>query len=144
MTSTTPSQSASVAVGSRRQGRSLVLPGLAGAVATAAGTMLVAALAKAAGVDFELPDGGASIPLLGFANLAFIFSLVGLVIAAGLRRWTARPAKTFLRIALVLTAVSLVPPFVVGANLTTSFGLVLVHLAAAAIMIPVLVSRLAE
>jgi hypothetical protein len=44
----------------------------------------------------------------------------------------------------VLTAVSLVPPFLVGAKLATSVGVVLTHLAAAAIMIPVLVSRLPD
>jgi hypothetical protein len=77
-------------------------------------------------------------------QLAFVYPLVGLVIAAAPRRWTARPARTFLHIALVLTAVSLVPPFLVGADLATSVGLVLTHLAAAAIMIPVLVSRLPD
>ena len=106
--------------------------------------MLVATLADAAGVDFELPDGGESVPVLGIGNLAFVFSLVGIVIAAALRRWTTRPARTFLRIAVVLTAASLIPPFLVGANLATSVGLVLTHLATAAIMIPVLASRLPD
>jgi Family of unknown function (DUF6069) len=143
MTSTTPSQTTTT-VDAARQGRSLVVPGLAGAVTAAAGAMLVGALAGAAGVDFELPDGGESVPILGIGNLAFVFSLVGLVIAAALRRWTTRPAPTFLHIAVVLTAVSLIPPFLVGANLATSVGLVLTHLATAAIMIPVLISRLPD
>jgi uncharacterized protein DUF6069 len=143
MTSTTPSRTTATVAGGR-QGRSLVVPGLAGAVGAGVGAMLVATVARAAGVDYELPDGGATVPVLGIGNLAFIFSLVGLAIAAALRRWTARPARTFLRIALVLTAVSLVPPFLVGANLATSVGLVLTHLAAAVIMIPVVVSRLPD
>ena len=41
-----------------------------------------------------------------------------------------------------LLAVSLVPPFVVGASLGTSIALVALHLLAAAVMIPVLARRL--
>src|SRR5262245_45456535 len=104
MTSTTPSRTTSTVAGGRQE-PSLVLPALAGSLAAAAGAMLVGALAGAAGVDFELPDGGESVPVLGIGNLAFVFSLLGLVVAAALRRWTARPARTFLRIALGLTAV---------------------------------------
>ena len=141
MTSTVPNRSAA----GTEPGRRLVLPGLAAAVAAAVATTAVAALGKAAGVDFEVPDGTEQpIPLLGVTNLAFVFSVVGVAIAAGLRRWNKQPAKTFLRVALVLTAVSLIPPFVTGANLGTSIGLVLAHLTAAAIMIPTLVSRLAD
>ena len=43
---------------------------------------------------------------------------------------------------VTLTAVSLVPPFLVGANLATVASLVLIHLAAAATFIPVLARRL--
>lgn len=142
MTSTTPTRTTSAAVGQHR--RSLLLPGLAGAVAAAAAATIVAALGMAAGVAFEVPDGSPPIPLLAFTNLGLVFSLVGLAIAFGLRRWNARPASTFLRLALVLTAASLVPPFVVGASLATALALVLAHLVTAAIMIPVVVSRLAD
>ena len=54
--------------------------------------ILAAALAQAAGVDFEVPDGGATIPLSGFAVVTGFFSVVGIVIAAALLRWSAYPA----------------------------------------------------
>jgi hypothetical protein len=141
MTTTHTQSTASVTTQPRR---SLVVPGIAVAAAAAASTTLVAALSMAIGVDFELPDGGESIPLLGFTQLTFLFSLVGVGLAAALRRWSSRPARTFVRIAVALTAVSLVPPFLVDANLATSAALVVLHLIAAAIVIPVIASRLAE
>ncbi len=140
MTTTQTQSTVSIAVQPRRRG--LVVPGLAAAVTAAASTTLVAALAKAAGVDFEMPDGGEAVPLMGFANLTFLFSIIGLAIAAGLRRWSGQPARTFVRVAVALTAVSLVPPFLVDANLTTAMTLVLIHLVAAVIVIPVIARRL--
>ena len=111
--------SSAVATQSGRQ--ALVVPGLAAAVAAAVATSLVAVVGKAGGIDFEVPAGsGESIPVLAFANLAFVFSVIGLAIAAGIRRWNARPARTFLRVALALTAVSLVPPFLFGAGAATA------------------------
>jgi uncharacterized membrane protein YoaK (UPF0700 family) len=98
----------------------------------------------AAGVDFELPDGGESIPVWGFTNLTFIFAMVGLVIAAVVRRWSGRPSTTFVRVTVALTAVSLVPPFLADASLATSVALVLVHLSAAATFIPVVARRLSR
>jgi hypothetical protein len=126
----------------RQRGR-LVLPGLAAAAAAAAAVTAVAALAMALGVDFELPDGGESIPLLGFTQLAFTFSVVGVLIALAIRRWASRPARTWVRVTVALTALSLVPPFLVDANLVTACTLVLVHLVAAAIVVPVIARRLA-
>lgn len=123
----------------------LVVVGLSAAVLAAVATSVVAALAGAAGVDFELPDGGGeSIPVSGFATLTFIFSVVGLALAAVLRRWARHPSRTFVRITLTLTAVSLVPPFFVDANLATAVTLVLLHLVAAAIVIPMIARRLAS
>jgi len=124
--------------------RGLAVTGLGAAVAAAAATTLIAALAMGVGVDFEMPDGGESIPLLGFTQVTLIFSVVGLLIAAGLRRWSARPATAFVRTTVTLTAASLVPPFFVDANAGTVVSLVVLHLAAAAIVIPVLARRLAD
>ncbi|WP_404385714.1 DUF6069 family protein [Knoellia locipacati] len=62
--------------------RRLALTGTA-ATATAAGsTTLVAALIRAVGVDFEVTDGGETIPLSGIAFVTGFFSLVGVAIAA--------------------------------------------------------------
>lgn len=127
-----------------QQRRRLLLPGLAAAAGAAVAVTAVAALAMAVGVDFELPDGGESIPLLGFTQLTFVFSVVGVLIALAIRRWAPRPARAWVRIAVALTALSLVPPFLVDANLATACTLVLAHLIAAAIVIPVIARRLAD
>jgi hypothetical protein len=105
-------------------------------------TTLAAALAQAVGVDFEVPDGGETIPLPGFAVVTGFFSAVGIVIAAALLRWTARPAELFVRTAVSLTAISLVPPLLSGANTATTTALLALHLVPATVMIPTLARSL--
>lgn len=115
--------------------------GGAGVVATLvamAATTLAAALARAAGVDFEVPDGGETIPLSGIAVVTGCFSIVGIALALALLRWSARPAERFVRSAWLLTAISLVPPLIVGANAATATTLLGLHLVAATVMIPAL------
>jgi len=119
------------------------LRGLAGTglVATLAATVVTtgaAALARAAGVDFEVPDGGETIPLPGFAVVTGFFSVVGTVIAVALLRWSARPAERFVWTAVSLTAISLVPPFLSGADAASVTALLGLHLVAAAVMVPTL------
>ncbi|NDU76403.1 hypothetical protein GWI34_27800 [Actinomadura sp. DSM 109109] len=129
--------------GHARRLRELTATGLVAALAAMAATALAAALARAAGVGFEVPDGGGeSIPLGGFAVVTGFFCAVGIVIAAALLRWSARPAARFVRTAVSLTAISLVPPFLCGADAATAVTLVGLHLVAAAVMIPVLARAL--
>ena len=126
-------------VGSRRSHgfRRLAVTGVVATLVAMTATTLGAALARAAGVDFAIPDGGdEAIPLGGFTVVTGFFSLVGVVIAAVLLRFSARPASRFVWTAVALTALSLVPPFLVGAAATTSITLVGLHLLAAAVMIP--------
>lgn len=123
------------------------LRGLAGTgfIATLAAmvvTTLAAALAQAVGVDFKVPDGGETIPLSGFAVVTGFFSVVGIVIAAALLRWSARPAELFVRTAVSLTAISLVPPLLSGANTATTIALLGLHLVPATVMIPALARSL--
>lgn len=124
-----------------RLGR-VALTGVVATVAAAAATTAGGALAKAAGVDFEIPDGGESIPVAGFTSVTTMLSLVGVGIALGLARWSPRPARWFVRVAVTLTVLSLVPPFVVGANAATALTLVALHLLAAAVMVPALARAL--
>lgn len=125
------------------RGHGLLVNGLLAAIGSSVTATLIAALAMATGVDFELPNvGDDPIPLLGFTQLTFIFAMIGVALAAGLRRWSGQPQRTFVRVTVVLTAVSLAPPFLVGANLATAAALVLIHLAAAGIAIPVLARNL--
>jgi hypothetical protein len=98
----------------------------------------VAALAYAVGVDFEIPEGGEAIPVPGFATMTSFFSLVGVAIAAGLRRWSARPALRFVQTAVALTALSLLAPVLSGGDAATVVALICLHLVAAAVMIPAL------
>lgn len=129
------------AVGAGRL-RGLIGTGLLATLAAMVATTLAAALAQAMGVDFELPDGGEAIPLPGFAVVTGFFSVVGIVIAAALRRWSARPAERFVWTAVSLTVVSLVPPLLSGANTATITALLALHLVPAAVMIPALARSL--
>jgi hypothetical protein len=77
------------------------------------------------------------------------FSLIGVGLAAIFARKARRPRSTFVRTTLALLVLSIVPDFVEIPGLSpdfdtaTSFTLAVTHLVAAAIVIPVLASRLA-
>ncbi|MGW5261884.1 DUF6069 family protein [Microbispora sp. NPDC004025] len=122
--------------------RGLAGTGLVAALAAMAATTLAAVLARAVGVDFAIPDGGETIPLPGFAVVTGFFSVVGIVIAVALLRWSARPAERFVWTAVSLTAISLVPPFLAGANTATVIALLGLHLVAATVMIVTLARSL--
>ncbi|MFI8529457.1 DUF6069 family protein [Streptomyces aquilus] len=93
-------------------------------------------------MDFEVPDGGETIPLPGFAVVTGFFSVVGVATAMALLRWSTRPAQRFVWTAVSLTVTSSVPPLIAGADTTTAIALVGLHLLAAAVMIPALVRGL--
>ena len=116
--------------------------GLVAALAAMVATTVAAALAQAVGVGFEVPDGGETIPLAGFAVVTGAFSVVGIVLAVALFRWSARPAQRFVWTAGSLTAISLVPPLLSGATTATTTALLGLHLVAATVMIPTLASSL--
>ncbi|MEV4201600.1 DUF6069 family protein [Micromonospora globbae] len=122
--------------------RGLAGTGVLATLAATVATTLTAALARAVGVDFEIPDGGQAIPLPGFAVVTGFFSVVGVVIAVALLRWSGRPADRFLWTAVTLTAISLVPPLVSGADTATTTALLGLHLVPAAVMIPTLTRSL--
>src|SRR5215204_3025599 len=94
--------------------RGLAVTGFIATLAATVATTLAAALAQAVGVDFEVPEGGEAIPLSGFAVVTGFFSVVGIVIAIALLRWSTRPAERFVWTAVSLTAISLVPPLLSG------------------------------
>ena len=113
-----------------RLARTGLLATLAAAVATGAG----AALAGATGVSLEVEGG--TLPASGIAFVTGVFSLVGVALAAALQRWSSRPDALFVRLAVGLTVLSLVPPVVWAGDAGTTVTLVVLHLVAAAIMIP--------
>jgi hypothetical protein len=118
--------------------RRLAFTGVLATLAAMVATTLAAALGRAAGVDFEVPDGGEAIPLAGFAVVTGFFSVIGVGIAAVLLRWSARPAERFVWTAVSLTAISLVAPLLSGADTATVTSLIGLHLVAATVMIPTL------
>lgn len=122
--------------------RRLAGTGVVATLAAMAATAVGAALARAVGVDFEVPDGGETIPVSGVAVVTGFFSVIGVVIAGGLLRWSARPAQRFVWTAVSLTAISLVPPLLSGANTATTTALLGLHLVAATVMIPTLARSL--
>jgi hypothetical protein len=124
-----------------RTGRpALVGPGVVAGLAAAAATTAVAAVALAAGVS--LAAAGEQIPLLGFTQLTFGCSVVGVILAGALRRWAARPRRTFVWTTVGLTALSLAAPCMLPLDAASIAVLVVDHLVAAAIVIPLVARRL--
>ncbi|WP_405617160.1 DUF6069 family protein [Streptomyces sp. NBC_01511] len=121
--------------------RALWLPGFGFAAGGAVAATVVAAVADAAGVSLEI--AGAPIPLLGFTQLAFVFSVVGIALAAAFRRRSAQPARAFVRTSVALVAVSLLPDLLTpDLDAATRVALMTAHIAVAAVVIPGLRSRL--
>lgn len=114
--------------------------GLAAAVVAAAVTTGAAAVASALGVSFAVD--GKPIPLLGFTNLTFGFSMIGVGIAAVLARKARHPRRAWIRTTVVLVLLSLIPDAISGFDLPSALTLMGLHVLAAAIVIPVVASRL--
>jgi len=119
----------------------LLLAGSAATVAAAVATSAVAAAGQALGISTAV--AGAPIPVSGFAVLTAIFSVLGLVIATGLRRFARHPRTAWIRTTVVLTVLSFVPDVLADAGVATKALLILTHVVAAAIVIPVVARRLA-
>lgn len=122
--------------------RGLALTGLLATLVAMLATAGVAALARAVGVDFAVSNSDETIPVSGIAVVTGFFSVAGVVLAAALLRWSARPAEWFVRTAVTLAAISLVPPVLLGADTATATALVGLHVIAATVMIPTLARSL--
>jgi len=116
--------------------------GLAAALVAATTTTVLAVVASAAGISFE-DSTGASIPLLGFAQMTLLFSLIGTGMAAVMARRARRPRRTFVRTTVALTALSFVPDLLVGFDAASAVTLMALHTVAALIVVPTLARRLA-
>jgi uncharacterized membrane protein len=121
--------------------RPLWRPGVVAGLVAAAATCTVVAIARRAGVDVDVQG---KIPLIAFAQFSVAGALLGIGLAK-LTTWRAtNPTRTFTRITVALTALSLVPDVVVDATIGTKLILALTHLVAASIIIPTLRTRLAD
>lgn len=122
---------------------SLLRTGAKAGVLAAGATTAIALVAQAVGVTFETAPGDA-IPIAGFAQLTLFFTAVGVLIARSLRSRAQDPARTFVKTAVVLTALSVVPDLAMPFDAASKAALILTHVAAAVIVVPALAGRLAE
>jgi hypothetical protein len=120
----------------------LLVPGLVSGAIAAVATSAAALLAHAAGEDVAV--GGEQIPVVGFAQFVMVGALIGIALARLFSRRAHRPQSNFVRTAVALTAVSIVPDLVVDASSGTKLVLALTHVIAAAIIVPTLAARLPE
>ncbi|MGH3658281.1 MAG: DUF6069 family protein [Micromonosporaceae bacterium] len=141
MSTTTTAAALSPAMSTGTTRRPVWRAGLAAAAAASVATTVLAAIASEAGVTFADPTG-VSIPLAGFAQLTFIFSMIGVALAGVLARRAQRPRRTFVRTTVVLTVLSCVPDVTLGFDTPSAITLMLLHVVAAAIVVPTLASRL--
>jgi hypothetical protein len=111
--------------------------GLVAGVAAAAATTAIAVAARA--VDVPLAIDGKAIPVAAFAQLTLFFTAVGVLLARFIGRRSAFRTTT-----VVLAALSLVPDVAVSASTATKLTLMVTHVVAAAIVIPMLARRLPE
>lgn len=102
--------------------------GLGTGVLAAAVTTVVAVALRAAGVPLEI--AGEEIPILAFAQMVLLCTVVGIVIA---RR---TQASTFVKAAVVLTALSVIPDLAADTGTASKVGLIVTHVVAAAVVIP--------
>jgi hypothetical protein len=93
----------------------------------------------ATGVDFVLSDdmGTAAISLPVTAVATAIFGLLGWGTLALLERFTRRARAIWTGLAVAITALSIVPIFLEHATTGTRIGLTVLHLAVAAVLVPV-------
>jgi peptidoglycan/LPS O-acetylase OafA/YrhL len=109
---------------------------VAGLVAAAVTTGISAAV-HAAGVPFEVE--GEMIPLAGFAQMTFLGAVIGGALLAVLNRRSRSAGRRFLQAAVALTALSCVPSVTWPDDTATKLALVMLHILAAAIVVPALV-----
>jgi hypothetical protein len=116
-------------------------------VAAAVTTELYGLAARAAGIPMAAAGLGAAnaTPVTAgmFAMGTLICAFWGTVLAVVLARYAIRPARQYLRVTLVLTALSLAVPLSAAGTATPArLALAAAHLLAAAVIIPVVTRRL--
>ena len=118
--------------------KSTVVAGLgAAALLTAA-----AAAVHAAGVSFEIE--GETIPMLGFAQMTFLGAVIGGIMLAVLNRRSGQSRHRFLQATVALTALSCIPSIALPDDAGSKVALVVLHVLAAMIVVPVLARHAAD
>jgi hypothetical protein len=125
------------------KGHPLLKTGAIAGVIAAVATTAIAAVASATDVS-DLAIAGEEIPVVGFAQMTLVWTLVGVGIAALLRRFTSAPRSAWIKVTVALVALSFVPDITADTDTATKLVLMLTHVVAAAIVIPALARRLPE
>ena len=118
--------------------RTTVMTGLGAAAVTAAAAASVHAAGVPLAVDHQM------IPVAGFAQLTLVGAVLGGLIAAAAKRFSAVPRRRFFETTAVLTALSCVPSVAMPPDVATKLSLVTLHVLATAIIVPVLARHLAD
>jgi hypothetical protein len=84
------------------------------------------------------------IPVVGFAQLTVIGAVLGGIVAATLNRAVVHARRWFVRIAVLLTALSCVPSIAWPPDAASKATLVATHLLAAAIIVPALARQIRD
>src|SRR3954469_22007073 len=147
---TTTLDTTPITTATRAPYRKLLLVNLAATVAAGAASEAWAAIVRGMGVGLNVGDpfGSAdhTTPIT-FGACAFSIALcmvLGTAIGAGINCRARRPAHTYVVVAVTLTVVSLGAPLAAaGATAATKFTLIVAHLIAAAVIIPLVARCLA-
>jgi hypothetical protein len=140
MTATLTAPTATTTAGPTTTRPHLVRAGVVAGLVAGTATSAFAAVVDAAGVSLKV--GGEAIPVLGFAQVTFVATMIGTLLAVVLNRRASNPRRTFVRTTVALTALSFVPDVLADAPNGTRLALAVSHVVAAAIVIPALASRL--
>jgi hypothetical protein len=124
-------------------GRPLWQVGLAAALAAAAASVVVYAVARMAGVPMELTevfdDEYARMPVMNMAWAALLEGgVAGTLLAAACRRWASHPRRLFVTLTVLGLTGSFVLPIASDATTATKVVLCVGHIVVAIIIVPVL------
>lgn len=122
--------------------RSLRTTTVVAGLGAAAAVTAAAAAVHAAGVSFDVQ--GESIPVLGFAQMTLLGAVLGGLLLAMLNRHSAEPRQRFFQATIALTAVSCVPSVALPDDAGSKLSLVLLHVLAAIIVVPLLARHAAD
>ena len=128
--------------------RPLWLVGLVAGLLGSAAAIVVALAADALDVPMLVAESDTAdtmqVPASGYLLFVMASTAVGVVLAYALARWAKHPARTFVIVGVVLTALSMGLPITTHqATTATRLVLGLTHVVAAAIIIPAIAHQLA-
>ncbi len=151
MTTTLSTRTTDTTTTTRAPFGKLLLVSLGATVAAGVATEAWVGIMRATGVDLRIgdpfgdPDSAMALPVGACATSIVMCMVLGTALAVLLNWKAKRPAYTYVVVASALTFVSLGAPLVsAGASAGTKFTLIVAHLIAAAVIVPVVARCLAN